>query len=258
MRMHQLLAPALLLGGCVAVSQPRPDIGHLYEYVRSNRDGSLPETILIYLPAPDEVEVVKIVAPCTDAAYVTATIDPSIGSAASLVAGRLEKDGGQRRIGAMTYDKAARTLEFKLGPEGDLSGALNDVARSWHLFDFDFATLVSDARFRWPVQEAAAFDLVRLMPTESGDLEFEDLGLVEVTPLSEIQGEMSYSVSGSGLPDGEMIRRIADGAIVSISSSEKNHLEYDDFELRLTDDRPTSRQAWLRRRQGHWHDCKPG
>ena len=258
MKGYLLFAVALLLEGCVATSQPQEVIGHLYEYVRSNRDGSLPETILIYLPADDEVEVVKIVAPCTDAAYVTARIDPSVGSALRLVAGRLEKDGSQRRIGEMTYDPAERALQFTLGPDGGVAGRLTGVDQPWHLYDFDFASLMSEARFRWPVSDGIGFDLVRLMPTDSGDLKFEDLGRVEIAPQGVIDGEMPYKVDGAGLPEGTMARRIADGAIVSISSSERNHLEYDDFALRLSDDGPMSRQAWLERRQDHWRDCKSG
>ncbi len=147
--MRVFLFTATLLGGCTGMTPVAPDDGHLYEYVRSNRDGSLPETILVFLPSADRVEVVKIAAPCTDAAYVTADIDPLTGIPLRLDAGRLEPGGSQRVIGGMQYDPASRRLRYELGSEQALTGELAQVSRRWHLYDFDLATLVSDARYRW-------------------------------------------------------------------------------------------------------------
>ena len=49
-------------------------IGTTLSYIRSNQNGSEPERILVHIPAPNQIHVAKMVAPCTDAAYVTARI----------------------------------------------------------------------------------------------------------------------------------------------------------------------------------------
>lgn len=253
--MRSLLLVLLLTAGCAATSDPMARDGHLYEYVRSNRDGSLPETILVYLPSASEVEVVKIVKPCTDAAYVTAIIEPETGSASKLTAGRLKRDGGQRAIGIMQYDPVHQRIEFELAPPGEASGSVEEIGARWHLYDYDFATLVSDAHYRWPLGDSTAFDLVRLMPTEEGSLSFEKLGAVEFHPGPPHEGTINYLVAGTGLPEGRLTRRIADGAVLGITSSERNHLEYEDFALRLVADRTLSPEGWAVRRAAHWKNC---
>lgn len=253
--MRSLLLILLLTAGCATTPDPMARDGHLYEYVRSNRDGSLPETILVYLPSASEVEVMKIVKPCTDAAYVTATIDPETGSASKLTAGRLKRDGGQRAIGIMQYDPVHRRIEFELGPQAEARGSVEAIGARWHLYDYDFATLVSDAHYRWPLGDSTTFDLVRLMPTEEGSLSFENLGAVELHPGPSRAGEMDYHVMGTGLPEGRLTRRMAEGAVLSISSRERNHLEYEDFALRLVADRALSPEGWAVRRAAHWKNC---
>lgn len=254
--MRSAFLALLLTTGCTVTPDNLPRGGHLYEYVRSNRDGSLPETILVYLPSPSEVEVVKIVEPCTDAAYVTARVDLDTGSASKLVAGRLDRDGEQRAVGVMRYDPAHQRIDYELGLQGEARGSLEGIGARWHLYDYDFATLVSHAHFRWPLGESTAFDLVRLMPTEDGSLSFERLGAVELHSLSSDEGKTDYRVAGTGLPEGRLTRRLFDGAILGISSEERNHLEYSDFALRLVAERVLSPAGWDARRAAHWANCQ--
>lgn len=254
------MRPFLLLilfaaAGCTGLPDSPPRDGHLYEYVRSNRDGSLPETILVYLPSPSEVEVVKIVEPCTSAAYVTATIDPGSGSATKLVAGRLGRDGGQEAVGVMQYDPVRHRIEYELGPQGEARGSLEQIGARWHLYDYDFATLVASAHYRWPLKKSTTFDLVRLMPSGEGSLSFERLGEVELTPGAARGGKLDYRIAGTGLPEGRLSRRLIDGAVLAISSSERNHLEYRDFAMRLIADRALSAEGWSAHRAAHWASC---
>lgn len=253
--MRAFLFTLMLLGGCTGVPPIPTHDGHLYEYVRSNRDGSRPETILVYLPSPDRVEVVKIAAPCTDAAYVTAQVDPATGTPLRLDAGRLEVDGSQRVIGFMEYDPASRRLRYELGPDEPLTGELAEVPPRWHLYDFDLATLVSDAHYRWRPGSPARFDLVRLMSGEHGELLFENLGAVALDPKAADDITGAYRVSGPALPQGLFARRRTDGAITLVSSSRRNHAEYADFLLRLKDDRSATQLQWAERRAAHWAGC---
>ena len=232
--------------------------GEFYHYVRSNRDGSSPEQIWVYLPDERSVEVVKIVRKCADAAYVTASLDPVTGSAESLIAGRLAEDGSQSVIGSMLYDRQARSVSYSLGgPEGP-SGEVTGVSPSWHLYDYDMATLVAQARYRWPVTMPQSFDMVRLMPNEDGELVFERLGAVELEPMPENQGRVSYRTSGDGLRDGSVERDAGTGTVLRIKSSERNHLENYDFSLRFVSREAMIGEEWLAKRRSHWAHCPSG
>lgn len=246
----------LLAAGCATpAASDRTAPGLFHEYVRSNRDGTLPETIWIYLPSADAVEVVKIVARCTDAAYVTARLRPDGATARSLVAGRLARDGSQRVTGRMRHDAAAGEIRYRIGEDPVLEGALAGVTGEWHLFDYDFATLIAAAHGAWPAGGARRFELIRLMPDATGALTFDTLGIVTLRPAQTVEGVTDYHVGGGGLPEGVLRRDAATGTVLEIASSAKNHAEYRDFRLKHIRSARITREQWRARRASHWTDC---
>ena len=96
----------LLMMAMAATLQAAP----IYDYHRSNRDGSEAERILVFLPDPTHVEVVKTRDRCVSAAYVTGTLEPGRRFATQLIAGRLQPNATQKKIGTLDYDAATAKI----------------------------------------------------------------------------------------------------------------------------------------------------
>ena len=90
-----------------AASAENP-IGTTLTYTRSNQDGTKPERILVHTVSPTELHVAKMVEPCTDAAYVTATFDPATKEATRLVGGRLTREATQTQQAYLDLDPKTR------------------------------------------------------------------------------------------------------------------------------------------------------
>ena len=134
---------AAALGGCMhAPIDAHQEIGRIYSYVRSNRDGSEAERIHVYRAAADRLEVTKMRGRCTNAAFVTAEIDLPAGHARRMTGGRLLPGGGHQDFAVLDYDAATRRLEARVETPGgplELSTIIQD--EPWHLYDFDLASL---------------------------------------------------------------------------------------------------------------------
>lgn len=114
-------------------------VGTTLSYIRSNQSGTEPETILVHIPAPNEIHVAKMVAVCTDAAYVTATVDPAANEATALIGGRLQRDGTQLPQAFLTLDPA-RKLIVRFGAADAESAETPDAPPApWRMYDFDLA-----------------------------------------------------------------------------------------------------------------------
>src|SRR5690606_12083077 len=108
-------------------------------YVRSNQDGTLPERIVMHVVSPTEVHGAQLVAPCTEAAYVTAVFDPATQEATRLVGGRLTREGGQAPQAFITLVPDTRKLEIRVGDPASAPIETHDAPPApWRIYDFDF------------------------------------------------------------------------------------------------------------------------
>ncbi len=236
-------------------------IGRLYRYVRSNRDGSLPEAITVYRRDATHVEVLKTVSPCTNAAYVTAELDPLRHEALRLVAGRLARDGSQAAFGTLRLDPRTRALAAEMAlPEGPLRFAGAAPHAPWHLYDFDLASLtVVTPNLRRP-RQGFAFGLALLIgPLTASPSPLRDLGRVEARFAGEAtrlgRPSLRFRLEGPGLPEGELWLDAREGHLVEVTSAAPNHDEYKDFRLALVSIDDGGAPAWKAARDAHWRGC---
>jgi hypothetical protein len=259
-----LLAAGCLLAGCAStaqVSEPGK-VGALYDYVRSNRDGSLPERVLVYRRAHDEIAVYKAVERCTGAAFVTATLDPATLEARSFIAGKVARDGTQDVFGRMDFDPAAARLALELTmPGGPMRDSVVVAHRPFHLYDFDLATLNIALQHMEDPRRGFSFGMPMVTVTDDPARFFRYLGRADARFAGEEarNGVRSwrFEVAGPALGDkgGPMWVDAAGRHIVDVEWGLPNHAEYRDFKLRLVGVRRGGAAEWNSILRDHYRGC---
>ena len=119
----------------------RPELikaGTVYHYIKSNRDGSYPGRIFIYVADNDHLEVLKFEEHGMDAALVKAHMDWSTFSADRLDSWVLTPDGDRRQQASLSSSFEEKT--FTISWQGR-----NDVVSIGHypvhVYNFDFISL---------------------------------------------------------------------------------------------------------------------
>lgn len=252
-----LAVPACVVGAEMADSRPAGDILH---YVRSNTDGTMPESISVYQVSPTEVEVFKRVQPCTPAALVTARFDPASDEAVSLIGGRLSRDGRQAAFAWLNHDPDAGTIDVNFeGPDG-VPVEMKQLPGSgpWRLYDFDFADF--NALARPPIAgETRRYDLALVWPVgEPGVDQVRVSGAITATWQGSVESHgapvVRYMLSGAGLDGGTLDLDPNDGTVVEVRTPAPNRPGYNDYLLRRTG-RDQGAEAWTNLLAAHWSDC---
>jgi len=247
-----------------APSGPPPvhAVGTTLTYIRSNQSGSKPEHILVHIPAPNAIHVAKMIAPCTDAAYVTATLDPATGEAATLIGGRLQKDATQLPQAFLTLDPA-RKLIVRLGDAAaDPAESPDAPPAPWRMYDFDLAEFAI-AGPREP--KSFTFGLAMAWPDGPPPI-VRILGQAEAKFLysSESGARHHFTIAGPAFNDpalgnrgGELITDAKFGHVIEARFGRPNHSGYDNFLLKLTGvaEGPAGDDAWRNAIAAHWKDC---
>lgn len=226
-------------------------------YVRSNSDGTEPETVIVFADAPGSVRVFKGREPCTSAAYVTAELDSVSGQTRSLVGGRLGRDLAQHA--AAWFSNPAGRAQVRLGsPESD---PVFDIAVSdrWFLYDFDFADWIARPPAEILSREDFSREMVLLLtgddePTmgSRGTFQLTYAGTGEV----EGRGFIYYRAGGPALGGGtgSMWFDAVDGRLLAARLPLANHAEYSDFAYHLVH-REDGEDAWRAALASHWEGC---
>lgn len=259
----------LALAALLAVTLASPTfaadggLGRILTYTRSNIDGSLPETIHQYRPTPDQVLVNKRLEPCTNAALVTGEIDPGSGEARRLVAGRLNRQGGQDAFGDIVLDPATRRLDLTMRlPQGEIRLSTTVSDRPWMLYDFDLADLNSllPARADWRTD--FSFGMALLWPEGDPSRALSYPGRLDARFVGEEirQGRkaLRFAVGGpafKGGDGGQLWLDAEGGYVLEARWSLPNHPGYNDFRLTLDDNQPGGDDAWTALMLSHWQGC---
>lgn len=254
---------ALLLamaGLAVAGAQAAPQVGRTLHYVRSNIDGGEEEHIYVHRAAPDRIAVYKMRQRCTNAAYVTAEIDPATGVATTLHAGRVARDGTQDRFGVMVWNPARRRLEIRVTVGGR---TITDTVRGagpWHLYDYDLATLMAASEARGASRAPMRFNLALVWPPAPKPLQW--LGGVNARFVRAEQhlgrATLRFEARGPAFgtrAGGPIWIDARDGTIVDVQWSRPNHSEYRDFRLRLEGVAATDAAGWQALIRRHHEGC---
>lgn len=250
-----------------APSGPPPihAVGTTLSYVRSNQSGTEPETILVHIPAPDRIHVAKMVAPCTDAAYVTATIDSAANEVTELVGGRLQRDGTQLPQAFLMLD-ASRKLTVRFGdPASEPVETPDAPPAPWRMYDFDLAEF---ALLGPRDPKSFNFGLALAWPDGPPPL-VRILGLANARFLysSDSGAKHHFQISGPAFNDpvigdrgGELITDARYGHVVEARFGRPNHSSYSNFLLKLTSvtEGEAGAKVWADRLAAHWANCSAG
>lgn len=236
--------------------------GTTLTYVRSNQSGTEPETILVHIPAPNRIHVAKMVAPCTDAAYVTASVDPVTNEVVELIGGRLQRDGTQLPQAFLTLD-ASRKLVIRFGEAtSDPSETPNAPPAPWRMYDFDlaeFALLGPRAPRSFTFGLAIAWPdgpppLVRILGSANAKFLYS----------SDSGAKHHFQISGPAFTDpaigdrgGELITDAKYGHVIEARFGRPNHSSYNNFLLKLTaaTEGEAGSKVWADALAAHWRNC---
>jgi hypothetical protein len=244
---------ALALAACAGApgrTAESPTMGRLYHYLRTNADGSLPEDIYVYRASPTLVEVAKIVSRCANAAYVTAELDLERRQPRALVGGRIARDATQDTFAWLSYD--AGQLHARV-PSLGVDARTGVTHEPWIIYDFDLSELTALHAGAPAPREDFAFGVALIWPDGSSDNSLRDLGVANAAYEGEADGLARYRVSGA--LNGAISLDAHDGHVVEASFAEPNHLEYQNFHLRLQSVEDNAAAAWREIRTAHWRDC---
>jgi hypothetical protein len=254
------LPAAAVTPGYTPLSAADP-VGRIYDYTRSNRDGSLPEHIVIYRKSVTEVAVFKAIEACTVAAYVTSELNPETLEATTLYAGKLTREGTQRVFGRMDLEPATRVITAKIElPGNTLSDTTTAPDTPWHLFDYDLATLTVTLPHR--VDPTADFNFgMALVKTDDMSDFLTYLGRSDVHYVGEEDHNgiltRRYEVAGPafGSKGGPLWLDAKDGHIVDAEFGIPNHAEYADFKLKLNRVSDGGEAEWNSLLRAHYTGC---
>lgn len=258
------LALAAGLAGCATTAEPPPaDVGRILHYVRSNQDGTEVERISTFRASATELQVYKMRERCTNAALVTAHLDPDGREALSLVGGRLTRDGTQEAFAWLSHDAAADTLTVSVeGPSGAPLETLRlPGGAPWRLYDFDFADWNAFATA--PVRgRDLVFDMALIWPEpEDGEGMMRPIGTVTAHFVGEALHldvpTFEYALTGGGFSGGSGARLWLDrrdGTIVEAALNLPNHPGYRDYRLvKVGED--DGELGWRSLLADHWTGC---
>ena len=257
----------LLPSDRIAAAQPSGPppvhaVGTTLTYIRSNQNGAKPEHILVHIPALNAIHVAKMVAPCTDAAYVTAIVDPSTNETTALVGGRLQRDATQLPQAFLTLDPA-RKLIVRLGdPASEPAETPDAPPAPWRMYDFDLAEF---ALLGPREPKSFTFGLAMAWPDGPPPI-IRILGAANAKFLytSDSGARHHFQVSGPAFTDpnigdrgGELITDSKFGHVIEARFGRPNHSGYDNFLLKLTAtaEGADGEKIWNDAIAAHWANC---
>lgn len=115
----------------------RVPVGRLYEYLKSNRDGTHASHVSLYVAALDRIESLKWTPGDTTATLVVALLDWQRFSVRRLESWSLTPGAAPRLRAALDTDSTGTGVRASFQPD-----SLLPIHRwPWHSYDFDFASL---------------------------------------------------------------------------------------------------------------------
>jgi hypothetical protein len=210
-------------------------VGRVYEYLKSNRDGSRPAHVTIYVAAPDRLESLKWGPGEEVATLVIATMDWTRFSVARFENWQLRRGRPDVRRATLETAPGGGELRVSVLPEKRIPIR----AWPWHSYDFDFASL--GLVLPRMIEPERPFVFERVDATFVGEefTDFKDLGPVTLRfdGREEYDGRPSrrYRIGGPGLGDTEGVlwADAAEGHILEFRIPIPDEPGYRDGQLRL-------------------------
>ena len=174
------------------------DVATVYEYRKSNWDGTHSSTIYLYIKDSMRLESFKWFKGDKEATLVTADMDWKTFSVRKFENHKLRSEQNPEHIASLiTNDKNQVSLELKNVKDSMLLDAL-----PWHSYDFDFAGL----SFSWRAlkkKDGPFYFHIADVATINGQPKFVNKGTVEVNYIGKEMLDnvqcLKYSIDGAGL-----------------------------------------------------------
>jgi hypothetical protein len=219
-------------------------VGRVYQYVKSNRDGSHPGRVSLYVAKADRLESLKWDDEVGWATFVVAELDWSRFSVRRFESYDLRK-GKPPLLKATLESDAQGAVSISVLPGPPLRISL----WPWHSYDFDFASL--GAILPHLVNPEADFTFGRTdFVQEEGKVRFAELGPVHLRfEARERRGEIAtrrYRLEGPGLSNtaGTLWADAAEGHLVEFELPIPDEPGFADGRLRLVEVVAMNQDAW--------------
>ncbi|MBP2157654.1 MULTISPECIES: hypothetical protein [Asticcacaulis] len=230
-------------------------MGRILSYSRSNSDGSELEKVHVYRATAHRVEVNKAVEPCTTSALVTADLDLKAQQPVRLVAGKLNRQGGQDAFGTLTRKNDRLIVEL-----GDHREELPVPPGPWMLYDFDLADLTALLPARRDYKADFAFGVALVWPEDSVQTFLRWHGPAKAHYAESViwKGRTAYRFDVTGAVSGPLWLDAKDGHVLEAKWAQPNHPGYTDYHLVLDAVDDGGAGAWRALVMKHWQDCGEG
>jgi hypothetical protein len=241
-RAVRLFLAAAALGPGVAAAQvgafhfeaDRVPVGRVYHYIKSNRDGSRPTHITLYVAATDRLEALKWDSGGEHATLVVAQMAWSRFSVRRLESWVVRGGHPDTLRGTLETDPRGEAIRISF-----FQDSLIPIGSwPWHSYDFDFASL--GLTLPHLKNAEGTFTFARMDITYDGDrLGFRDFGPIHVQfEAHERRGDLltrRYRMGGPGILDTEgfLWADARDGHIVEFEIPIPDEPGYQDGRLRL-------------------------
>jgi hypothetical protein len=223
----------------------RVHVGRAYEYVKSNRDGTHPTQVTVYVAALNRLESLKWDSGGDVATLVAATLDWDRFSIRGFDSRRLRRDRSETVQGTLTTDSTGAALRVSFLPDS----AIPVGVWPWHSYDFDFASL--GAALPHLANRDGRFVFARMDVVYDGDeIGFGDLGPVEVIfeqrERRDGRDTRRYRIGGPGLANttGLLWTDAADGTLLEYEIPVPDEPGFTDGRLRLTKTLDLTGKEW--------------
>jgi hypothetical protein len=244
-----LLAAAAALPARAQVEAFRHDpsrvpVGRVFQYLKSNRDGSRAGRVGLYVAKPERLESLKW--------------DDEVGWATLVIADLDWTRFSVRRFESWKLRQAKEPVlqaVMETSPSGDLSVSVlpgppvRPASWPWHSYDFDFASLgIALAHLRKP-EAPFRFERIDFVQKDEA-VSFVDLGAVNVAyearETREGKATRRYRIGGPGLEgtSGTLWADLDRGHIVEFELPIPDEPGFVDGRLRLLEVVPMAPEAW--------------
>jgi len=243
----QVIAPSRA-GGQVEAFRHDParvPVGRVYEYVKSNRDGSNASRISLHIAGPDRLESLKWVPGDTVASLVVATMDWSRFSVRRLESWVLVRGAAPTLRAALEADSSGAGVRVSFAPDS----LLPIRGWPWHSYDFDFASLNLSLADLLQPEAPFTFQRADIVYSESWP-PFADIGPVNVRFVRREQRSgldvRVYQLDGPGLQDqlGRMWVSVTGSYVVEYEFPFPDEPGYTDVRLQLDRIRRATAAEW--------------
>ncbi len=252
--------------------EERAQVGRIYNYERSNTDGTKTERVSVYHKSSKLLEVYKENGLCQNAALVSADMNWTTMSASRITGGALLPNAQREEFAFMTFDPIGKKLDMVVQlPDMEIKDFAPIPVAPWHLYDFDFASLTVATPHLKFAENGFTFGMSLLWADPSVDDPLTWMGNIEaVYEAREVHLEIStlkFNLSGTALdgsaPDGSIPVSYMgtlwldekDGHIVDAILPAPNHPGYSDFRLKLLSVSDGGEKEWTEKLTNHFKDC---